>query len=263
MRREPGRFEAVEAQSGPLGDMRAVSTTGTGTEITTTPQVIRFPSGTKHVSLSPRNFLTAVAVQLSPCPYLSIFKTEDDGATFIDYSEAAQDGDAATDIVLSDLDTLANEHYVHVGAHRPWRGLDVDVDTANSNASVLTVKYWTGTGWADISATDGTDSGGATFAQDGEITWTVPAGHVWKKSTINGRTLYWLRLEVSAALDSSTTQNSIMPLGTSTAYWDLVTDINRDFRVDRGITGWSGIEVRTDAGTASLIVNVASGERVF
>jgi hypothetical protein len=82
--------------------------------------------------------------------------------------------------------------------------------------------------WADISKTDGTASGGATFAVDGNVTWTMPTDWIPCKLTDtgaigtavpnSGSMLYWTRWEVSVALDSSTTLNSMMALSRSTAY---------------------------------------------
>ena len=59
-------------------------------------------------------------------------------------------------------------------------GLNIDMTTSvNTNASVMTVKYWNGTAWADISATDTTKQGGGKSLQaGGTLTWTVPTDWV-------------------------------------------------------------------------------------
>ena len=169
---------ATEILEGPLGEWRAASTAAGGTALTTTALRIPLPRGSKMVQLIPRNFSTAVVAQFNTNPWLTILKTTDllaTAAAITDYSEQAQDLDTATDVDLSSLSTIAALDAVYVGALVPFRGVEIDVDAANVNASVLTVKYWNGSAWTDITATDGTDSAGASMAIDGNVTWTVPA----------------------------------------------------------------------------------------
>ena len=251
--------QPVASLPGYLGDLRAISTAGGGSALTSTYSQVRIPEGVSFLFLTPRNYTGAVVVQVGLGPYLSVFKTVDDAVTFTDYSVEAQDGDAATDVTLSSLGTAAQGDYLYVGAPRPFRGIKVDVDAANANASVLSGKYFNGDSWADASITDGTASGGATFAIDGDITWTVHSG--WKKTKINGREMYWMRFQASAALDSTTTQNSFLPMCESTSYFELQAGQTLEIAIDRGPNGYSTVEAKTDAGTANLIINVASGGR--
>ena len=251
----------------PVSESRAASSAGGGTALTTTAARVTLFDKTQGISIVPRNFSTAVVAKWAPCPYLVILKTSDDLATVTDYSDEAQDRDATTDVDLSSLGTLANGDYVLVGSHLPFRGIDIDVDAVNANASVLTAKYWNGSAWTDISASDGTASGGATFAQDGQITWTVPAS--WTKARLReivpasaaavGPTqhepMYWLRIEVSAALDATTTQNAWISMPRSTAYAELTTGLLQELSCQKGPGGIAAIEALTDAGTANLIVN--------
>lgn len=260
---------ATEVYSGPLGEVRAASTAGGGTALTTTAGLIVLPDGAKHVFLTPRNFSTAVVVKFALNPYLVVMKTADDLVTVTDYSQNAQDASTATDVTLSSLGTAAQADYVFVGAHLPFRGVTIDVDAANGTASVLTVKYWTGSAWTDISATDGTAAGGASLAQDGNVTWTMPTD--WAKATLRAinspspgnviyanTPLYWTRWQFSGGLDSSTTQNSWVALNRSTVYAELVSGQSFEERVNKGVGGFAAVEALTDAGTANLIVNVAT-----
>ena len=251
----------------PVSEARAASTAGGGTALATTAVRVTLFDKTQGVALVPRNFSTAVVAKWAPCPYLVILKTTDGLATAIDYSDEAQDRDAATDVDLSSLGTLANGDYVLVGSHVPFRGIDVDVDAANGNASVLTAKYWNGSAWVDLSASDGTASGGATFAQDGLITWTPPSAWAVARlkeivpataAAVGPRQdlpLYWVRIEVSAALDSTTTCNAMISLPRSTAYAELTTGLVQELSCQKGPGGIAAIEALTDAGTANLIVN--------
>lgn len=257
-----------------LGEIRSASTAGGGTALTTTAARIVLPIGTRWFSLTPRNFSTAVVTKFNTNPWLSVFKTTDALATdanITDYSTNAQDGSTSTDVTLSSLATLFNGGSVYVGAAVPFGGVVVDVDAANGTTSVLTVEYWNGSAWVTTSATDGSASGGATLAQDGSITWTVPSA--WAAGTLNeitGKNLFselmrenffWTRWTVSAALDSSTTLNSMGAINRDTTYGELVSGQAFEQSCYVGTGGISSVTALTDAGTANLIVNVATRGR--
>lgn len=269
---------ANEIYAGPLGELRLAGASK-GVACTTTAVYTGLPEGTHYIALTPRNFATAVVVRFALCPYLTIFKTTDDLATdtnLTEYSSEAQDADTATSVVLSSLDTAANSDYLYVGSHVPFAGVHCDVDAVNANASVLTVKYWNGAAWTDISDTDNTTSGGKTMAQDGTVTWTVPAA--WVPNTLAGiRTilttdllktvqhallhnhdLYWTRWEVSAALDSSTTLDHMIAMPRSTAYGELLPGQPFEETINMAPGGFGGVVSLTDAGTANLVINCAT-----
>ena len=135
-------------------------------------------------------------------------KTDDAAVTFTDYTSEAKDRDTATSVVLSSLNTAANDNYWYLASHYKFGGATLDVDAANGTTSAMTGYYWNGSTWADASITDGTDSGGACLAVDGALTWTVPSA--WEETTLNGITgLFVMRFQVSVALDSSTTVDEI------------------------------------------------------
>ena len=261
---------ATEILSGALGELRAASTAGGGTALTTTATYIQLPLNSYHLFITPRNFSTAVVAKIAINPWLVVLKTVDAMVTApTDYSSAAQDADASTDVVLSSLSTLANGDFLLIGSHLPFRGCYLDVDSVNSNASVLTVYYWNGTTWADITATDGTISpAGTTLGQDGLVNWTVPTAWVPAKlsaiytstpaSPYTNNPLLWTRWVVNAALDAATTLNSLVAANRSTAYAELLSGQCLEERVKMGIEGVGCIEALTDAGTANLIVNTAS-----
>ncbi len=262
---------AQPTYSGPLGELRSASTAAGGTALTTAPVVIPLPAGIHHVMIEGRNYTAAVVSQIALTPYLFVLKTADDLATVTDYSSAAQDNNTSTDVVLSSLDTIANLDYIMVGSHLPFRGVVIDVDATNSVASVLTVKYRKSDNtWATTSATDGTISAATTMAVDGNVTWTMPTDWIPCKLTDTGTIgaavphrgsmLYWTRWEVSVALDASTTLNSMMALARSTAYYELPTGRLIEEEIKQGPYGWAGIEARTDAGTANLIVNASCNQ---
>jgi len=255
-----------------LGEVRKLHATAGGDASSTTPAVIQFLPGTRWVSVEARNYSTAVVVQVAPCPYLVALKTTDSLATVTDLSETLQDANTATVATLSSMDTAANGHYVYVGSHAPFRGVLVDVVLTNSTVSVLSTDYWNGTTWANASSTDGTINTGATFGQDGAITWTVPTdwaavGLATAVATTGtavrerNAALYWVRFKVSVQLDASTTVASLVALARSTAYYELVAGRVVNQIVNRGPGGFAGVEHRTDAGTANVLVNAATLSR--
>ena len=270
---------ATEVVSGMLGEIRAASTADGGTALSTTAVFIQLPLKSYHLMVTPRNFSTAVVAKVAVNPWLVVLKTTDGMVTApTDYSNYAQDGDTGTDVDLSSLDTVANGDFLLVGSHTPFRGVYCDVDAANGTASrVLTVSYWNGV-WTDSGDTNGTSSA-TTFDQDGLVVWTIPAS--WRSESlstiypncpsvlmnsgtsrqqdIRADKLYWTRWEVNGALDSDTTLNSMCAANRSTAYMELVSGQTFQERIKHGEIGGIGcVEALTNAGTANLIVDVAT-----
>lgn len=266
-----------EVWAGQLGEIRAASP-GNGTALTTTATFIQLPLKTSHIFITPRNFSTAVVARVFLNPWLVVLKTTDNMVTALDYSRAAQDADATTDIDVSSLSTLANGDFLLIGSHLPFRGVYVDVDGTNAaGTAALDVFYWEGR-WTDASDTDGTFST-RVFAQDGLVYWTVSTTWQMAKlndlypnlprlipNSINGETtaypmpLYWTRWSVDAAItDSSVTFNSMVSANRDTAYAELTLGQLFEERIKHGDIGGHGcVEALTDAGTANLIVNVAT-----
>jgi hypothetical protein len=106
--------------------------------------------------------------------------------------------------------------YIYVASSSVFGGASLDIGAANANASILSGEYWNGRKWVAVSITDGTASGGATLAQDGDVKlgaipfdWvpvsaSADLGFVPPVS-LNTQKLYWLRFSVSAALSDATT----------------------------------------------------------
>jgi hypothetical protein len=256
-----------------LGEFRTISTAGGGLACTTTAKFLQVINGANWLALTARNFSTAVVVKFALNPYLTIIKTSDDLATVAnldDYSENAQDGSTATSVTLS---SLPAGDFLYVGAHVPFRGVDVDVDATNSTPStVLTVKYWDGSAWSDISVTDGTSSS-VSLDQDGQVTWTVPSDWVKNDLVAIGdvtiaagsepaslkRDLFWTRWEWDQALDSTVTLDHMLAMNRNTAqYGELIENQSFETAIHRGPGGIAVVEALTDAGTANLIANVGT-----
>ena len=260
----------TETFAGNLGEIRGG--TSTGVALSTTAAFIPVPAATKVLFLTPRNFVTGVVARVGLCPHVAVLKTVDSGATApTDYTTEAQDGDAATSVTLSSQGTAAQGDFLYVGSSRKFRGVNIDVDSANGNASVLTVKYWNGTAWADITATDGTVSTGFSMAVDGSVTWTVPTA--WAKASLRkigdfavsapftGNDYFWTRWEFSAALDASTTLDHMIALPETTNYLELVANQQFETSFQFGPDGFSSVIALTDAGTANLVAGYGSAGR--
>lgn len=255
-----------------------------GVSLSTTAAFVGFHQGTKHIALIPRNFATAVVIRAAYCPYLVILKTHNALASKpLDYSAPAQDGSTATSVVLTGLPALADGGAVWVASAVPYRGAHIDVDGANAEANDLTVHYPNQSlTLTDISDTDNTDTG-ASLAQDGTVTWTVPAA--WTPATLreicaaNGisitptrfdhdeEKLYWTRWSWNAVMTSATavTLDHFLGLNENTAYFEWPVGLAKVERVHMGLgrNGVSGLELLTDAGTANLLVNCAALDGYF
>lgn len=261
---------ATEVKAGKYQEVRqAAASKGLSLSTTAARQVL--PLGTEFISLVGTTYSTAVVARVSLNPWIVVLKTTDNHATFTDYSFEAQDGSTSTSVVLSSLDTLANGDALYVGSHIPFSGVHIDVDGTNSTGSVtLTVNYRKNDDtWASTSATDGTASGGTTLAQDGAVTWTMPAD--WKTarlqdifSGVKGQglygDLYWTQWVVDVALDASVTLDHMLSINRSTAYLELATGLPWEQGVTVGPGGVSNIVALTDAGTALLLINCASAK---
>ncbi len=264
-----------EIISGALGEERILAASG-GASLTTTANFTQFLKNTDYLVVTPRNFsVSGVLVKWTLNPYLVIIKTTNSmisGNT--DYSEAAQDADTDTDVVLSSMDTLANGDFLLVGAHMPFRGVFCDVDGANDQTRTLTVSYRSFNAWVTVaSLSDGTIDSSKTFAVDGIITWTVPSEALWKAATLKsiypeiatGKLdaaapyreipLFWTRFEVDGALGTATTLNSMVAANRSTSYPEFLSGQTREMTVKtREVGAYGCIEHLTSTGTANLII---------
>jgi hypothetical protein len=136
--------------------------------------------------------------------------------------------------------------------------------SVNNNAATLTVEYWDGGAWAAVSGlSDGTASGGAPFAQDGNLSFTRPGD--WAPNEVDGVTKLWLRVTTSADLDTVTVNE--ISIGQQQAWeislwrfalpstWTQVTGASGD-TFNTGSTS-----VITATGTGSIDVELAGSPR--
>lgn len=120
------------------------------------------------------------------------------------------------------LGSMTSADYLYVGTVGPVGGFTVDMGgTVNAVAATLSAQYvGIGKTWQTLTiAADGTSSAGATLAQDGLVTITVPAG--WTSATLEQvvtgapvtRQLYWARYAVSDTLTAAIIVNNLSVVG--------------------------------------------------
>jgi len=262
------------ARGQPLGEIRLTGASK-GVTLTSAATYTAIPANTDYLLLEGRNYSTAVVIRLLMNPWLWILATSDNLATEpADHSEV-QDGTTSNTITATGFNTLSSGGGLLIGSHLPFGGVYVDMSaTVNGTASVITVSLWTPNGWVDSGDTDGSASGGVSLAQDGAVTWTVPdtwvpekiekiyphaANHNFYSKGVpaKGLKLYWTRWEWSAGLDSAIV-NNLYPINRSSAYSEWVSGRALQTPVQRGPLGVSCLQHLTDAGTANLLVNVAT-----
>lgn len=263
---------AQDVVAAPLGEVR-IAGAASGVALTTTAAFTSLFRGTTLLRLVPRNAVTAVVVRYALNPWLTILKTTDAlvaASNITDGSYVLQDNNTSTTLTMNSFDTAANNDYLYVGSHIPFRGVRIIVGNTNSTNSALTVKYWNGTAWTDASATDGTSATSKTLNQNGNVTWTLPSDWVTGSLQAIGDTtlfapaelvddeMYWTRWEVDTALDATVTITGAQSMSRVTTYDEFPVDLAQELRVKVGPRGISCVEALTDAGTANLLVRCAA-----
>ena len=197
---------------------------GESVSLTTTASHLLFMPGYQEVKI-----YCATQYRRALCPRLErVVKYTAATTTYTDYSSAAIDRVDANVVVL---DAMVVTDILYLGTKTPVRGFyfNMAAGQVNANAATLDVEYMSaisaGTAtFADVASdSDGTDSGGATLAQDGVYTFTaLPAGTV-KNGRITAdpllsADLYWYRFKPSATLSASIDISDIIPISYDTNY---------------------------------------------
>jgi hypothetical protein len=167
------------------------------------------------------------------------------GSTYADSTAAVEDKNLATHL---GPDAMTSSGFVYVGADDPFRGINVTMDGSNknSNSSTMTVSYYNGSSWASASASDGSASGGATLAQSGLITWTVPTD--WERVAVNGLNLdFWVRISVNNTLSATVEIEEMSLLYRNTNYAQHNGTATLDLSWNNDLVG--GLELLSTAST--------------
>jgi len=269
---------ATETRGAPWGETRGIHTTAGGmalqVDAAAVLRTVPIPNGTRELEFSIRNAQSsAKSVLWAVNPSLIVLHTADALATApTDATNKMRDGIAANVLVLDSLDTAGNGDFIYVGAKIPFGGVAVNVTAANGTSSVLQVKYYDvgDADWKDIEDTDGTLSSGKTFAQDGNVTWTMPKqDEEWKRISLKSagdtsintfpyatEELYWTRWETSHAFDSEVEVTGMHALSRNTYFSEIFFDDTKKIAVNSSdLTGNTSFEFKTNTGAGNMIIN--------
>lgn len=91
--------------------------------------------------------------------------------------------------------------YMYAGFILPISAMKFYISTANTATSTLSVEDWNGAEWSPVTTlSDGTASGGVSFAQTGSVTFDTTMNTASVKE-IRGAVLYWYRIKIQSADD--------------------------------------------------------------
>lgn len=142
----------------------------------------------------------------------------DDNGTWTDLTTNVSERGLTNFAEIDSFHTTQDSFYV--GCDVPFQGVYINIKAPNGTASVVTWSYRKSDDtWADTGDTDGTASGGATLAIDNSVTWTMPTDwipcnlrDVAATASAPAGSYYWVKMNVSATLDSDTQVAEIIPL---------------------------------------------------
>jgi len=141
------------------------------------------------------------------------------GPSYTDVTSAAR---SASGSLTGDFCADSGD-YLYVGHTAPFARITFDLDTAAVGAGALTVEYYDGSAWSAISGvTDGTASGGNTFAQDGVVSFKPPADWDKQGTASLDSDKYYVRL--STANVPSTPPNAEQAYPVDGQYFALIFD---------------------------------------
>lgn len=141
----------------------------------------------------------------------------------LDYTYNVTDNYGATNAPVGLLDTLANYNAIFIKTDSPANAFNFTMfeTNVNSNAAVMQLHYWNGewleatTGWSDT-----TSSGGATLAQNGKMSFTMPAEY--RPHYMFSSSGYWYRLSLSSGSLSAVV---IIDTITYDSEWTALTNV--------------------------------------
>lgn len=128
---------------------------------------------------------------------LNILYTADD-ASFTDISDNLVDFNADD----TESVTFASTDYIYVGFNRPINTFYLELSTANTNTSVLSVDYYNGTSYTSVSGLHDSTKG---LARSGFVRWDRNLTDE-ASVAVNSLTRYWYRLSVDVTTSAMVLQ---------------------------------------------------------
>ena len=147
--------------------------------------------------------------------YLRVLKY--DGTTFSDLSLDNQNESTNLDLALTTTD------YIYLGQYFAFNNFFINLDTANTSASILSLEYWNGSEWKSaLDLLDGTSLSGVTLSQSGVVQFSPDRLYGWNRvsdtsetsapTEMQSLTIYnmmWLRFKPTINIDALTDAFSI------------------------------------------------------
>lgn len=132
------------------------------------------------------------------------------GGAYTDLTTKTRDDEPEDVDLAAALATFGTDR-LYIGAGWEFEGVALQLlDSLNAITSVLTVKYWSPTGWAALQVVDGTAVSGKTGAQSGRVTWQLPTDWAMRRLNGTGDEYFWVELSVSAALTAGTAISQLL-----------------------------------------------------
>lgn len=234
--------------------LRAVE--GETLALTTSAQHVAVKPGFQEVKLyCLAQWRLALSPKLLHCLYYNAA-----AATYTEYVQQATDRVSTTRVPL---DLMLTTDILYLGFSEQARGIYVDMGSnVNAIAATLDVEYCStavalgaSIAFTDVAGdSDGTTSGGATLAQDGIYTWTLPTA--WKESTLGTYAIplfsrcWWIRFLPSATLSATVDVNEIIPVYQNTNYAYMEPGLAEEFSLNLAKVG--GLVALATSGTPTL-----------
>jgi hypothetical protein len=125
-----------------------------------------------------------------------LFVFHDDDGTFIDFSNDAQDYGRDKFAV----EMIAAEDNLYIGFRKPVNSLYVEMNTPNTEANTLSIKYFKDTAFSSLSPVSDETKG---LTRSGFILWGRNLVDE-VKTTVNGQEAFWYQIKVSADHSATT-----------------------------------------------------------
>lgn len=94
---------------------------------------------------------------------------------------------------------LETTDYIYIGLYKPFGNIYIESKIANEETATLTAEYNNGTTWTII---DDFEDNTNSFERSGFVTWKREQVS-WSESTVNGETMFWIRLKPSVNLTNT------------------------------------------------------------
>lgn len=134
---------------------------------------------------------------------------DDNAGSFTkDYTEQVKNTKTDAGNIATMTQDGASTVSLYVGSVLPIENIKFYIETANTTTGTLSVAYWTGSAWSNISVTDGTASGGIPFAKTGTVTFDSSVELIAKTRMTEGILGFWFRVQIGNC-DNTTTINHV------------------------------------------------------